>query len=248
MAEGSAIPFGKNALAERLELEIHSGALKPGDRLPSERQLVATYSVSRSVVREVLSRLEERGLIESAPGRGSFVRAADPRVVRDSLDTILRRRAPTPHHVVEARLLLEARTARLAAENAEQSDLDDIRAALEEFDSARDVVTRARADVEFHAAVVRASHNPVFEFMFTSISTMTFELMLRSLSDTEVSREAVPLHKEVLEAITSGDADTAAQLMIRHLEVAQKLYGPDLDERLDLVTQRRAQQLLSADL
>jgi GntR family transcriptional repressor for pyruvate dehydrogenase complex len=208
--------------------------------------MVASYEVSRSVVREVLSRLEERGLIESAPGRGSFVRSSDPKDSRTSLDTILRRRAPTPNHVVVARVLLETQTARLAAENADSEDIAAMRAALDAFDGSRDIVSRARADVEFHASVVRASHNPVFEFMFTSISSVTFELMLRSLSDTEVSREAVPLHREVLDAILARNSDKAAELMSRHLEVARDLYGPDLDERLDLVTQRRIQQLLAA--
>lgn len=246
VTNGQPRAFGKAALVELLEMEIRSGRLSPGDKLPSERELSTEYSVSRSVIREALVQLAARGMIDSFPGRGSFVRTIDLGTASVALDTALRSHRPRVRDVIEARIALERETAALAARHATDEDLLQIEQALSTFDRAQDVVMRARADVEFHVAVAVASHNPVYQFMLASLSTLMFELALRSLSDEGVAAEAVPLHDAVFAAIRAGDAEGASQSMVDHLEVAVRHYGGDLDEHLDLVTQRRVRQLMHA--
>ena len=236
--------IGKQTLVELLEHDIRAGVLAPGQRLPSERELAATYRVSRSVVREVLALLAARGHVDAQPGRGSFVREVDPAGSLELLDTVLRTLTPTARQIIEARRMLESETARGAARSATPAALAEIDAALEAFEGATDVVMRARADVDFHTAIARASGNPVYEFLATALSTLTFEIALRSLSDAGVTAEAVPLHREVADAIRAGDGDAASARMVAHLEVALRHYGDDLDARLDLVTQRRIRELL----
>lgn len=234
----------KEELAQRLELELMSGHPPAGSQLPSERRLAERFEVSRPVIREVLRSLEERGLIAVAPGRGTFVRAFRWEDAVRPLDTIYRRRQPTPRDLVEARMMLERETAALAAEHADDADLSAMEGALKSFEDSRDIVARARADIDFHAAVARASHNPVIETMFGSITPLAFELMLRSLGDPTVSREGIPYHREVLEAIRVHDSQRARDAMGGHLTIALHTYGQDLDRNLDLVAQHKIEQLL----
>lgn len=237
--------YSKEDMAERLELELLSGHLAPGAKLASERQLAERFRVSRPMVREVLRMFEERGLIEVRPGRGAFVRSGDPAASVRPFDTAYRQRKPTPRDLVRARLMLERETARLAAEHATDDDIAAMRAALARCDQARDVVSRARADLDFHAAVARASRNPVIETMFGSISPLVFELMMRSLSDPEISQKGLPYHEQILQAITSRDPVAAMEAMEGHLALALRMFGNDLDQSLDLVAQRRIEQLLA---
>lgn len=234
-------------LLERLELEVLSGRTPAGSRLPSERELANRFGVSRPLIREVLRNLQARGLIVVTPGRGTFVRDFRWEDAVRPLDTIYRRQHPTPRDLVQARMMLERETARLAAENADDQDLAAMAAALTRFDQSHDIVSQARADIDFHAAVAQASRNPVIETMFGSITPLAFELMLRSLGDPTVSREGVPYHREILEAIRSGDAEKAQEAMNGHLMIALHTYGHDLDRSLDLVAQRKIEQLLDRD-
>lgn len=196
------------------------------------------------MIREVLRGLQERGLIEIHPGRGAFVRDVRVTDAVRPLDTLYRQHRPTPRDLIQARVTLERETASLAALNATEADIEALQECLDRFDRAKDLLAKARADIAFHAAVARASRNPVIELMFGSITTLTFELMLRSLGDPLVSREGVPYHQQILDAIRAADPETSRAAMIGHLNVALENYGDDLDESLDLVTQRRIEQLL----
>jgi GntR family transcriptional repressor for pyruvate dehydrogenase complex len=243
---GGRLP-SKEGLAQRLELELLSDRPAAGTQLPPERELAARFGVSRPMIREVLRSLEERGLIVVAPGRGSFIRDFHWEDAARPLDSIYRRREPTPRDLVQARMMLERETVSLAAEHAAEEDVGLMTDALTRFEASREVVSRARADVDFHAGVARASHNPVIETMFASIIPLAFELMLRSLGDPTVSREGVPYHREILEAIRAHDPEKAEKAMVGHLSIAFGTYGQDLDCSLDVVAQRKIKQLLERD-
>lgn len=235
-------PRTKEVIAGLLEAEFVS--MGPGSRLPSERQLAERYAVSRPLIREVLRILAERGLVESLRGRGTFVREARLPDAVLSLNAIYRHQRLTPRAVFQARLTLERDTAYLAASHATDDDLAVIGAALDEFDASRDVMAQARADIRFHAAIARASHNPVLEIMFGSIAGLAHELMLRSLSDQLVSREGIPYHHEVFKAIKARSPQAARRAIAGHLQVGPRTYGADLDESLDVVTRRELEELL----
>jgi GntR family transcriptional repressor for pyruvate dehydrogenase complex len=239
----SAIVISRDGLASRLEEELLSGDSQPGTKLPSERQLALRFGVSRPVVREALRSLVERGLIEISPGRGAFVRAARMTDAARPLDALYRRQNATPRDLVEARLMLEREAAGLAAARGEPAELDAMERVLERFDRTGDLIERARCDVAFHALIARMSHNPVIETMFSSIASLTFELMLRSLGDPAVSREGLPYHGEIFQAIRDRDPERARDAIEGHLLIARRLYGEDLDQRLDLVARRELERL-----
>jgi GntR family transcriptional regulator, transcriptional repressor for pyruvate dehydrogenase complex len=235
--------MSRDALASRLEEELAADGARPGTRLPSERQLAIRYGVSRPFVREALRSLVERGLIEIWPGRGAFVRAPRVSDAARPLDAFYRRQKATPRDLVEARLMLEREAAGLAAERAEPAELEALERVLQRFDRTGDLIERARCDIAFHALLARMSHNPVIETMFSSIAPLTFELMLRSLSDPQVSREGLPYHREIADAMRGRDPDRAREAIEGHLVIAQRLYGQDFDRGIDLVARRELERV-----
>jgi GntR family transcriptional regulator, transcriptional repressor for pyruvate dehydrogenase complex len=230
-------------LASRLEEELAGGGVQPGTKLPSERQLAIRFGVSRPVVREALRSLVERGLIEISPGRGAFVRAMRVSDAARPLAALYRRQNATPRDLVEARLMLEREAAGLAAERAAAGELEAMERVLQRFDRTGDLIERARCDIAFHSLIARMSQNPVIETMFSSIASLTFELMLRSLSDPAVSREGLPYHREIADAIRDRDPDRAREAIVGHLLIARRLYGQDLDRGLDLVARRELERV-----
>ncbi|HEY8448401.1 MAG TPA: FCD domain-containing protein [Thermomicrobiales bacterium] len=231
----SALHLSRGELAALLEGQILSGELPVGTRLPSERQLAERYGVSRPIVREALRTLSERGLIAVLPGRGSFVRQARATDVASQLDALYRRRQATPRDLVEARTTLECAAVEMAAARATSDGLRAMERALHGFERSQTVVERARYDLAFHLAIARASGNPVIETMFGSIATLTFELMLRSLSDPNVTRASIPYHHDIVHAIQERDAARARAAMAAHLAVASALYGDDYDRSIESV-------------
>ncbi|MBU3862602.1 FadR family transcriptional regulator [Streptomyces sp. 4503] len=217
----------------QLEQRILSGALKVGDRLPSERTLCAEYKVSRPVIREALRGLQERGYIEIYPGRGSFVRGVVASDLARPLTRLAQRTGVTPRHLVTARTMLECQAAGMAAQYGSDEQIEEIRAALERHQAARTLQQLARTDLAFHEAVARASGNPVIVVMFGAIRPLVYGLMLRSLSDSEVLRAADPWHVTIYERIARRDAEAARSGMSEHLRLALDLYGEDLDVPLE---------------
>jgi GntR family transcriptional repressor for pyruvate dehydrogenase complex len=238
-----SVSISRDKLADRLEEELVGDGVGPGTKLLSERQLALRFGVSRPLVREALRSLVERGLIEISPGRGAFVRALRISDAARPLDAFYRRQNATPRDLVEARLMLEREAVGLAAERAESDELEAMERVLERFDRTGDLIERARCDIAFHALIARMSHNPVIETMFSSIASLTFELMLRSLSDPAVSREGLPYHREIADAIRDRDPERARKAIEGHLVIARRLYGQDLDQGLDLVARRELERV-----
>lgn len=231
-------------LAALLAARIHSGALAAGERLPSERQLVAEFGVSRPMVREALRALRERRLIEVEPSRGAFVRASSSAGLQP-LDVEYRRRGATARNLSEARLMLESEAAGLAATHADAADLERLRTAVVRLETSPTPLDRVRNDLAFHAALAAASHNPVIETMFASIQGLTVELMVRSAGDAEVVRRSEPFHRQAYEAVVARDPGAARAAIQAHLSIAASTYGEDYDQSLE-TTAARALRLIGS--
>ncbi|QJU56316.1 FadR/GntR family transcriptional regulator (plasmid) [Herbiconiux sp. KACC 21604] len=237
------LPISREELLTELEHTLTEGDFAPGDRLPSERALSETYGVSRPVVREVIQRLRERGLLHVAPGSGTYLREPSALDWARPLDAVSRRSGTTIRQLVEARVMLEEKAARLAAENATDDDFDKLSRALDAFNSPGGIIDRARADIAFHALIARASHNPVLEMMFGSIAPLAFEVMLRSLDDKDVMREGAPLHEDALQALKARDGEQAAALIGKHIRLAATLFGDDYEKSVERVARSKVQAL-----
>ena len=215
-----------------LEDRILTGHWAAGVRLPSERDLATEFAVSRPVIREALKALQERGLVEVSPQRGSFVRRYTAENLMRPMNLAARTAGVTARQLMRARLMLETEAAGLAATHATKQDRTDLLRVHQHLAQPGDVHARARIDLTFHETIARASGNPVIHLMFTAIQDLTYGLMLRSLSDREVRAAGEPLHTVILEHILDRDSDGAREAMRQHLDLAKDFYGPDMDANL----------------
>jgi GntR family transcriptional regulator, transcriptional repressor for pyruvate dehydrogenase complex len=210
-------------LVRELSRRISRGELKPGDKLPSEQHLIASFKVSRTVVREAISSLKAEGLVSTRQGVGAFVlqRHATPpfRVNHISFTTLKQ-----VIDVLELRIGVEAEAAALAAERRTDRDLEAMRFALDrmtrDIEDTRDAV---EPDLDFHRCVAEATSNPHFTQLFNSLGTM---LIPRARVETFKFYATEPAaylrlvngeHDSIFEAIKGRDTEGARLALRRHL-------------------------------
>jgi GntR family transcriptional repressor for pyruvate dehydrogenase complex len=233
-------------VVDEIERSVLGSVVRVGEMLPSERELASQMGVSRTVIRESLRRLQERGLVEAQPGRGSFYRPAEPTDAAESLNRLFRRSAVTPAQLIAARTLLECESAALAAIHRTEGDCAELERILGGFTEGKGVLELAHLDIAFHDRIAQASANPVVHLMLASISDITVGLMVRSLSDRQVRSRGLPLHDDVLAAIAAADAERAREAMGGHLALAEQLYGDDLHRELGEVIPPELRDALQA--
>lgn len=237
--ESRVLPLTAEGLSAHLESLLLSPSFQPGDKLLPERRLAEQYGVGRPLIREVLRRLQERGMITVIPGRGTYVRQAKLTESGASVDLVAKRGQVTPRQLIAARSMLEAEAASLASIHRSEADIMRMEHLLDSLESLASANDRIDADVAFHEAVAIASANPVIQIMFGSIRNLVRGIVIRSLSDADVRGEGIPTHRVVLEAIRDQEPVVAREAMMAHLEVAQRLYGEDLDRPLrDILASR----------
>jgi DNA-binding FadR family transcriptional regulator len=202
--------------------EMRSGALRPGDKLPTEAEAVRRYGVSRTVVREALSQLQAAGLVETRHGVGTFVTArrerglaADAAEIAAVIDVMA---------LLELRIGVESEAAALAARRRTPAQLEAMATAIDDFESAlaRGVDTVV-PDWRFHTLVAEAAGNRYFSSLMASLGPKAIpraSLKLPGLGEKEmrsylaaVNRE----HHDIYGAIARGDADDARAAMRNHI-------------------------------
>lgn len=219
-----------------------------GNMMPSARLLAEEFGVSRLFIREVLAGLQKLGLIQSITGKGIYVLKPQVLSAAKNFHTTARQSNATARDLVEARANLEETCSRIAATRATDVDIELMEIALNSFDSANGLIPRAQADIAFHALIVKSTHNPVLQMMFGSITTLVFETMLRSLSDTDIYAEGAPIHRKILASIKAKKPDVASTLMGQHIHLAESSYKKDLDRKLSDIANRIVKEVLHSDL
>ena len=208
----------RDRAADQLLDMVLSSGLRPGERLPPERELVVRLGVSRTVVREALNLLEARGLISIEHGRGAVVSGDSTHAVRDTLGLLLRVRPRVLWELLEIRKTLEVEIAGLAAERAEEGDVLAMREQLDRMLTSIDAPEGyVDADVEFHALLVRSTRNGVLLTMLDPVVELLQASRQVSASQPGSARRALREHAEILRCVEAGDADGARQQMRVHL-------------------------------
>jgi DNA-binding FadR family transcriptional regulator len=208
-------------IVDILTTRIRSGDLAPGTRLPTEPEMTAEHGVSRTVVREAISRLQAAGLVETRHGIGTFVLEPSPRSRLDAGVVLTIRDVLA---MLELRISLETEAAALAARRRDADDLVAMRAALDDFASDAGLgQSGVEADFRFHMSIAKATRNRWFETIFHDLGTTTLprtRLDLRALPGDfgpDYLRRTNLEHEAVLSAIQRGDAEAARAAMRMHL-------------------------------
>ncbi|WP_079528482.1 FadR/GntR family transcriptional regulator [Halobacillus hunanensis] len=218
-------------VADELLNMIKTGDLKPGDKLNSVQQLAEDFSVGRSAIREALSALRAKGIVEMRQGEGTFIREFDPKVLTSSIasSTLLMDKKDI-HDLLEVRKVLEVGSVNSAVENAQDSDMQAIRKALADMQDANgDEQLGEKADLQFHMAIAEASHNRFLIDLMNNVSETMVEAMFETrriwlFSQQRTLAKIYQQHKQIFEAIESRDSVKAQELMLNHLtEVEQTL-------------------------
>jgi DNA-binding FadR family transcriptional regulator len=146
-------------VAQQLEAQIRAGRLLPGEKLPTEAELVQQLEVSRTVVREAISRLRSLNLVESRQGSGVFVKEAGIEPL--DLDSLHTSSKSAVIQITELRRALESEVAELAAQRRDEEDLRRIREAVDTLaEAVRQGSDGVKEDVAFHHAIAQAARNP----------------------------------------------------------------------------------------
>ncbi|HEX3376522.1 MAG TPA: FadR/GntR family transcriptional regulator [Candidatus Acidoferrales bacterium] len=206
-------------IVQQIEDSILKGELTEGSQLPAERELAEQFGVSRTAVREAIKALQEKGLVDAFPGRGTFVTNGTSNSMRRSLDRIIKtgdRDGST--YLVEVREILEPEIAALAASRADYEDLEAMREAVEAMDSSEpDSDAFVEADLDFHLALAEAAANPIVLSLIDSIVGLLREQRVRISLVEGSPQRGQRYHRSILEAIERHDAQAARAAMQAHL-------------------------------
>ncbi|MWA06407.1 FCD domain-containing protein [Actinomadura sp. LD22] len=229
MTKDVARPSLSDALTERVLELIRAGGLRPGDRLPSARELSERFAVTTPTLREALRRLEATGAVQMRHGSGIYVGADLERVV-----------IPNPNvrplqgdqllQLLDARLLIEPPLAAMAARRAEPGDLERLRTVLDHAgrhlegeDAALDA-----ANMSFHRAAAHASGNAVLGEVIDSLLSVHGAEQREILRIFDDRRRDHDDHRAILGAIEAGEAERAEELMRAHLRDVTKVIASRL--------------------
>jgi len=215
-------------IVERIETAIHEGDYAPGDQLPAERELMETYGVGRSSVREALFALQRMGLVTINSGERARVALPTPSTMITELSGMARHLLAQPggvHHFQQARLLFETGVAQLAAEHATDDDVARLGAALE---ANRKAIGKTpafeRTDVAFHYVLAEIPKNPIFTALHTALVEWLTEQRSTSLRARGAERAACRAHERIFKAVAARDPDAAGVAMRDHLSQVAQYY------------------------
>lgn len=202
------------AVVQQLEGMINRGELRPGDTLPSERDLTERLGVSRGVLSQAFRVLEEEGIIQVRPGSGRMVRDVPTRA-NEQVQTVRRLERAAIMDLIEVRDTLEGRIAQLACERATAADLEALRGVL---DRCRAKDLDANLDEEFHLALAQASQNVVFANMLRLSLTLLRKTRERTFRQPGSAQAMLEEHQDIYEAVARRDPVAAALAVTHHLD------------------------------
>ncbi len=206
------------SVMEQIMNLLKNKELKPGDQLPPERELAEKFSISRGSLREAFRVLESRGLIESKPGGGRFIRELKKDTIINAENIILSLEKSSILELLEAREMFEVKIAEVAAQRAIPEDIELIKKSLSNAKKEEKLDDKEmKRDTEFHIAVARASHN----FVFINILKLHLDLLRETRGKTwQISgrkKEQQQEHQNIFKAIKEHNSKKASEAMLKHL-------------------------------
>lgn len=213
-----------DAIVEELEARIMSGDLVDNTPLPAERELMIEFNTSRTVIREVISVLSNRGLVESKPRFRPIVRKPDYGSVLNAAGGVIRHMITDTNGVRNlylSRVFVERGLVRDAAVSANKDDIQALKSGLAaNYEAIDDSLAFYETDVAFHGVLYRIPRNPIFPAIhegYTSWLAPQWEKMERN---PERNMSNYNAHKAILEAILDRNPDAAEQALTSHLDAA----------------------------
>ncbi|MCA9904936.1 MAG: FadR family transcriptional regulator [Anaerolineae bacterium] len=216
-------------IADQIEEAIIQRAFDIGTQLPSEQQLAEQFGVSRNVVREAFKFLKERGLITIQNGSGAYVAEPSTEHTRSALGRYLRMVGTQDAlgDLFHARRLLEGENARLAAQCATEEDIATLEECLDRMreHAANSIEKWSSADLDFHIAIARATHNPFLLVLLEPLIGHLHDIIAGGYNVPGGPEQGLQAHVEIFEAIKTADPERAYAAVIAHLHDSESRIG-----------------------
>lgn len=222
-------------VVEHVRSLISSGEVKPGDRLPPERELARKLQISRSSLRAGIGFLSAMGVLKSRHGAGTFVSTGPPALDSSSLSVLGVLHGFLPWQMFEARLVLESSIAALAAERATDEHIAELAEEVAEMYAAlEDPHEYLIHDIRFHRTIARAADNPILGALMETITANLYEHRSHTVMNAHDLKQAAELHREIYRAIRSHNPAQARATMERHLNLAREAQAAETNAATDI--------------
>jgi len=217
--------FAGQVVAE-LERRLAKGAVRPGERLPSERELASELRVNLPGLRKAIHLLKAMGVVETRSGCGTFVTKSPPCLEQEALSLLAPLLSFSERESWVARRLLEVSLVGLAAKNASEDDLAILAEEVTEMYASLDDRTEyLRHDIRFHQALGIAAKNPVLATLTEMVSAMLYDARKETIARIQNLRQSVEMHRKIYRAVRIGSEDKAKAAMAEHLICAERDIG-----------------------
>ena len=219
-------PSLNERIMKHINQKISTGELKPGDRLLPERRMAEMLGVSRTAVRETFAKLVSLGVVEITPKKGAYVREVDLGSLVDPLAFMLIREEKSLINLMEIRLILETKIAKLAAERSTRSDITKLnyeaQRVLENIEQGSDA---SYSDTRFHMTLAKSTHNDlIFNIMslLSGLMRETYGPARASMLKGKYSKDLGEQHIRIARAVAARKGTEAERLTSEHLKLAKK--------------------------
>ena len=211
----------QDSIISKIKELINHKNLEPGDKLPSERMLSEKFGVTRGNIREAIQKLEFYGILKSIPQSGTFVATIGVIAMNGMIDDILSLEDPDFKSLVETRILLELKTARLAALRRTDEDLVRIKSALDAFtEKVLQGEDAVQEDLLFHLAIAKASGNSTMNtFMLSITPEIITNFEKYHVCDEDQAQKGIQEHTDIYNAIVDQDPQLAKKMMKVHFKM-----------------------------
>lgn len=229
-ARNGGRPLNKTSevVARHLADQIIDQQLPPGTRLPPEKDMIATFDVGRSTLREALRLLETRGVltIKRGPGGGPVVRRPSPEDLGDALSLILQFEGASLQEVIDARQALEPTIARLAAERITEEEIDVLQATIDEMRAAAgDHAAFLEQNWIFHSTISRAAHSVPLQAFVDSLKSIWDGAFVGVRYSARRHHGVAEAHQRIVDVLRDHDPEAATAAMNDHLGEASRYWS-----------------------
>jgi len=213
----------------RLQKMIDDGKFEAGAKLPSERELVEQFSISRSVLREALRVLEAQGLVAIQQGKGVYVQKPGLQTVLQPVQRLLKDGSITLQDIMQARYLLEPEIAKIASLKIQEHQIEKLEQYYQDMTKYLEYPEKyLEADRNFHNELVACTGNPVLIIMMWPVITMFTGFIELLYQVPGTPQKVFKAHEAILKAVRTHDPAAAEAAMRAHLQEALDWFGPTL--------------------
>jgi len=214
--------------------------LKPGERLPPERELSKQLGISRPALRAGLSSLISIGVLQSRQGSGTFIVDGPPALDSEPLRLLAQLHGFSFEHMFETRSILEVGAAGMAAERATGEQLATMSEQIADmFASLKDPQQFLVHDIAFHRAVAAASGNPTLATLVEMVSAILYERRRDTIERAHDFNEALELHRRVYRAIRARNPEEAREAMREHIVRAQRAFALEEEQHQAMLEENK---------